>query len=157
MSQYIFSMNSVGKLVDNQRYILKDISLSFIPGAKIGVLGLNGSGKSTLLKIMAEVDTEIVGEIHRKADLNIGYLPQEPKLDEEKTVKENIEEGFSDLKAKLAEFDEISMKFAEPMADDEMNELLTKQGELQNEIEARGGWELDRKIETAARALSLPD
>jgi ATP-binding cassette ChvD family protein len=157
MSQYIFTMNGVSKIVENQRYILKDISLSFIPGAKIGVLGLNGSGKSTLLKIMAGVDKDIAGDIHRKNGIKIGYLEQEPQLDDELNVKENIEMGFSDLKAKLKEFDEISMRFAEPMSDDEMNELLIKQGELQTEIEARGGWELDRKIEVAARALRLPE
>ncbi len=156
MSQYIFTMSGVSKIVDNQRHILKDISLSFIPGAKIGVLGLNGSGKSTLLKIMAGVDTDIVGEIHRKNGIQIGYLQQEPELDDDLDVKANIEVGFSDLKTKLKEFDDISMRFAEPMSDEEMNTLLAKQGELQHEIEAKGGWELDRKIEAAARALRLP-
>jgi sulfate-transporting ATPase len=157
MSQYIFTMNRVSKIVDNQRFILKDISLSFYPGAKIGVLGLNGSGKSTLLRIMAGVDKQHEGEARPQPGIKIGYLEQEPQLDFEKTVRAIVEEGVADIKAKLAAFDEISMRFAEPMSDDEMNSLLEKQGELQNDIEMHGGWDLDRRLDIAADALRLPD
>ncbi|KTD16645.1 energy-dependent translational throttle protein EttA [Legionella jordanis] len=157
MSQYIFTMNRVSKVVDNQRFILKDISLSFFPGAKIGVLGLNGSGKSTLLRIMAGVDQQFEGEARPQPGIKIGYLAQEPELDANKTVREIVEEGVADIKSKLTQFDEISMRFAEPMSDDEMNDLLAKQGELQNEIEACGGWDLDRRLDVAAEALRLPD
>ncbi|MCC5014075.1 MULTISPECIES: energy-dependent translational throttle protein EttA [Legionella] len=157
MSQYIFTMNRVSKIVDNQRFILKDISLSFFPGAKIGVLGLNGSGKSTLLRIMAGVDKQFEGEARPQPGIKIGYLAQEPDLDLDKTVRAVVEEGVAEIKAKLTQFDEISMRFAEPMGDDEMNDLLAKQGELQNEIEACGGWDLDRRLDIAADALRLPD
>lgn len=150
-------MNRVGKIVDNQRFILKDISLSFIPGAKIGVLGLNGSGKSTLLRIMAGIDTQFEGEARPKPGINIGYLAQEPELDLSKTVRETIEEAVSDMKALLAEFDAISMRFAEPLSEEEMTALLTKQGEVQQAIEGGNGWELDRRLEVAADALRLPD
>ena len=157
MAQYIFTMNRVSKIVENQRFILKDISLSFYPGAKIGVLGLNGSGKSTLLRIMAGVDTHFEGEARPQPGIKIGYLAQEPEVDLEKTVRDVVEEGVAEMKDKLARFDAISMRFAEPMSDDEMNSLLADQGELQNEIEAGGGWDLDRKLEIAADALRLPD
>ncbi|BCA96425.1 energy-dependent translational throttle protein EttA [Legionella antarctica] len=157
MAQYIFTMNRVSKIVENQRFILKDISLSFYPGAKIGVLGLNGSGKSTLLRIMAGVDTHFDGEARPQPGIKIGYLAQEPEVDLEKTVREVVEEGVVEMKDKLARFDAISMRFAEPMSDDEMNTLLAEQGELQNEIEAGGGWDLDRKLEVAADALRLPE
>lgn len=157
MSQYIFTMNRVSKIVENQRFILKDISLSFYPGAKIGVLGLNGSGKSTLLRIMAGVDTQHEGEARPQPGIKIGYLEQEPQLDLDKTVREVVEEGVKEMKDKLARFDEISMRFAEPMSDEEMNTLLAEQGELQNAIEAGGGWDLDRKLDVAADALRLPE
>ncbi|KTD42105.1 energy-dependent translational throttle protein EttA [Legionella parisiensis] len=157
MSQYIFTMNRVSKIVENQRFILKDISLSFFPGAKIGVLGLNGSGKSTLLRIMAGVDTHFEGEARPQPGIRIGYLEQEPQLDLDKTVREIVEEGVKEMKDKLARFDEISMRFAEPMSDDEMNNLLAEQGDLQNAIEAGGGWDLDRKLDVAADALRLPE
>ena len=157
MAQYIFTMNRVSKIVENQRFILKDISLSFYPGAKIGVLGLNGSGKSTLLRIMAGVDTHFEGEARPQPGIKIGYLSQEPELDLEKTVREVVEEGVADMKARLARFDEISMRFAEPMSDDEMNTLLAEQGELQNEIETGGGWDMDRRLEIAADSLRLPE
>ncbi len=157
MAQYIFTMNRVSKIVENQRFILKDISLSFYPGAKIGVLGLNGSGKSTLLRIMAGVDTHFEGEARPQPGIKIGYLAQEPEVDLEKTVRDVVEEGVAEMKDKLARFDAISMRFAEPMSDDEMNTLLAEQGELQNEIEAGGGWDLDRKLEVAADALRLPE
>ncbi len=157
MSQYIFTMNRVSKIVENQRVILKDISLSFIPGAKIGVLGLNGSGKSTLLRIMAGVDTQFDGEARAQPGIRIGYLAQEPIVDLSKTVREIVEEAVQDMKAKLARFDEISFRFAEPMTDEEMTTLLTEQGELQHAIEAGGGWDLDRKLTIAAQALRLPE
>lgn len=157
MAQYIFNMHRVSKKVDNQRLILKDISLSFLPGAKIGVLGLNGSGKSTLLRIMAGVDKNFDGEARAQPGIKIGYLAQEPELDPEKTVRASVEEGVMEIKDKLIKFDEISMRFAEPMSDDEMNNLLEKQGELQHEIEICGGWDLDRRLDVAADALRLPD
>ncbi len=156
MAQYIYSMNRVGKVVPPKREILKDISLSFFPGAKIGVLGLNGAGKSTLLRIMAGIDTDILGEAHPLANINIGYLPQEPQLNPEKDVRGNVEEGVAEIKDILTRFDEISMKFAEPMSDDEMNDLLAEQAALQDKIDSAGAWELDRKLEVAANALRLP-
>ncbi|HCA89125.1 MAG TPA: energy-dependent translational throttle protein EttA, partial [Legionellales bacterium] len=155
--QYIFTMNRVSKAVENQRVLLDNISLSFLPGAKIGVLGLNGSGKSTLLKIMAGVDTQFTGEARAKAGIKIGYLAQEPQLKANSSVREVVEEGIADIKAQLAQFDEISMRFCEPMSDDEMNKLLEQQGELQNAIEANGGWDIERKLNIAADALRLPD
>ena len=118
MSQYIFTMNQVSKIVENQRFILKNINLSFLPGAKIGVLGLNGSGKSTLLRIMAGVDTQFEGEARAQPGIKIGYLAQEPIVDMDKTVREVVEEAVADMKGKLAQFDAISMSFAEPMSDD---------------------------------------
>ena len=156
MAQYIYSMNRVGKVVPPKREILKDISLSFFPGAKIGVLGLNGAGKSTLLRIMAGIDTDILGEARPLANINIGYLPQEPQLNPEKDVRGNVEEGVAEIKDILTRFDEISMKFAEPMSDDEMNDLLAEQAALQDKIDSAGAWELDRKLEVAANALRLP-
>ncbi len=156
MAQYIYTMNRVAKVVPPKRHILRDISLSFYPGAKIGVLGLNGSGKSTLLRIMAGLDTEIDGEARPQPGIKIGYLPQEPELDPAKDVRGNVEEGVAETKALLDRFNEISMQFAEPMSDDEMNKLLEEQGKLQDAIEAEGAWELDRKLESAADALRLP-
>lgn len=157
MSQYVYTLHQLSKVVDQQRYILKDISLSFFPGAKIGVLGLNGSGKSTLLKIMAGVDNNFLGEARAQAGIKIGYLPQEPELDLNKTVKEIVYEAVTDLLQKLGRFQEISMKFCEPMSDAEMDVLLTEQGDLQHEIEAAQGWDLDRRMEIAADALRLPE
>ena len=157
MSQYIFTMNRVAKIVENQRFILKDISLSFLPGAKIGVLGVNGSGKSTLLRIMAGVDKQFEGEARAQPGIKVGYLAQEPDIDLSKTVREVVEEAVADMKSKLTKFDEISMRFAEPMSDDEMTKLLEEQGELQHDIEAGDGWNLDRKLDVAADALRLPD
>ncbi|MGB2474147.1 MAG: energy-dependent translational throttle protein EttA [Litorivicinaceae bacterium] len=155
-AQFVYTMNRVSKVVPPKREILKDISLSFFPGAKIGVLGLNGSGKSTLLKIMAGVDTEIDGEARPQPGINVGYLPQEPQLDPEQNVRDAVEEGAGEIKQLLTRFDEISAAFAEPMSDDEMNDLLIEQGELQNKIDAVNGWELDRILEQAADALRLP-
>ena len=155
-SQFVYHMSRVGKVVPPKREILKDISLSFFPGAKIGVLGLNGSGKSTLLRIMAGVDKEFNGEARPQADINIGYLPQEPQLDEDADVRGNVEQGFGEIMALLEEFNAISDKFAEPMSDDEMNTLLERQGDLQTKIDAVDGWEVDRILERAADALRLP-
>ncbi len=150
-------MNRVGKIVPPKQEILRDISLSFFPGAKIGVLGLNGSGKSTLLRIMAGIDSEFNGEARPQAGINIGMLAQEPELDPDKDVRGNIEEGISATKALLDEFNEISMLFAEPMSDEEMTDLLDRQAKLQDAIDMAGAWELDRKLEIAADALRLPD
>jgi ATP-binding cassette ChvD family protein len=154
--QYIYTMHRVGKVVPPKREILKDISLSFFPGAKIGVLGLNGSGKSTLLRIMAGVDQEHVGEARPAPNIKIGFLSQEPQLDPAKDVRGNVEEAVAETKALLDQFNEISMQFAEPMSDDEMNKLMEKQANLQEKIDAAGAWELDRKLEIAADALRLP-
>ncbi|MGE0373292.1 MAG: energy-dependent translational throttle protein EttA, partial [Gammaproteobacteria bacterium] len=156
MAQYIFTMNRVGKVVPPKREILKDISLSFFPGAKIGVLGLNGSGKSSLLRIMAGVDKDHLGEARPQPGIRIGYLPQEPQLDAGKDVRGNVEEAVGPVKDLLDRFNEISMKFSEPMGDDEMNALLEQQAKLQDAIEIAGGWELDRTLEIAADALRLP-
>jgi ATP-binding cassette ChvD family protein len=156
MAQYIYSMNRVGKVVPPKKEILKDISLSFFPGAKIGVLGLNGSGKSTLLRIMAGLDQDILGEARPLMDIRIGYLPQEPQLDPEKDVRGNVEEGVAVLIGALDRFNAISMQFAEPMSDDEMNALLAEQAQLQDVIDSAGAWELDRKLEMAADSLRLP-
>ena len=156
MAQYIYTMNQVSKVVPPKRTILKDISLSFFPGAKIGVLGLNGSGKSSLLRIMAGVDKEYDGEARPQAGINIGYLSQEPELDSSKDVRGNVEDGVAEIKHMLDRFNAISMQFAEPMSDDDMNTLLEEQGKLQDAIDAAGAWELDRKLEIAADALRLP-
>jgi len=156
MAQYVFTMNQVGKVVPPKRKILENISLSFFPGAKIGVLGLNGSGKSTLLRIMAGVDQEYEGEARPQPGIHVGYLPQEPALDPDKDVRGNVEEGLGEIKELLDRFNAISDRFAEPMSDDEMNALLEEQGKLQDAIDAAGGWELDRKLEIAAEALRLP-
>ena len=156
MAQNIFPMNRVAKMVPPKRFIIQDISLSFFPGAKIGVLGLNGSGKSTLLRIMAGIDTDFDGEARPQPGINIGYLPQEPELDPAKDVRGNVEEGVAGTKALLDRFNDISMRFSEPMNDDEMNTLLEEQGKLQDAIDAAGAWELDRKFDIAADALRLP-
>ena len=157
MSQYVFSMSQVGKIVPPNKTILKGISLSFFPGAKIGVLGLNGSGKSTLLRIMAGIEKDYLGEAHPQAELKIGYLPQEPKLNDEKSVKENIEDGLGEVIDLLNEFNEISNKFSEPLSEEEMTNLLDRQGDLQLKIDGLGGWEIDRRLQLASNALRLPD
>ncbi|MEJ2603269.1 MAG: energy-dependent translational throttle protein EttA [Gammaproteobacteria bacterium] len=157
MAQYIYTMNRVAKVVPPKRYILHDISLSFFPGAKIGVLGLNGAGKSTLLRIMAGLDKEFEGEARPQPGIRIGYLPQEPELDPSKDVRGNVEEGVAETKALIDRFNEISMKFAEPMDDDEMAALLEEQGRLQDAIDAANAWELERQLEVAADALRLPE
>ena len=156
MAQYVYTMSRVGKVVPPNRTILKDISLSFFPGAKIGVLGLNGAGKSSLLRIMAGIDKDYLGEARPQPDLNVGYLPQEPDLDPDKDVRDNVEDGVREIKDLLDEFNAISDKFTDPISDDEMNELLERQGELQLKIDAVEGWDLERKMEIAADALRLP-
>ena len=156
MAQYIYTMNSVAKMVPPKKFIIRDISLSFFPGAKIGVLGINGSGKSTLLRIMAGLDKEFDGEARPQAGIKIGYLPQEPELDLEKNVRQNVEIGVSEIQSLLTRFDEISMRFGEELNEDEMNALLEEQGKLQDAIDSCGGWELDRKLDIAADALRLP-
>lgn len=156
MAQFIYTMQGVGKVVPPKREILKNIWLSFYPGAKIGVLGLNGSGKSSLLRIMAGVDKEFNGEARPQPGIKIGYLPQEPQLDASKDVRGNVEEGVGETMDLLKRFNEISDRFAEPMSEDEMTKLLEEQGNLQSQIDAVGGWEIERKLEIAADALRLP-
>ena len=156
MAQYVYTMQGVTKTVPGQRTILQNIHLSFFPGAKIGVLGLNGSGKSSLLRIMAGVDTEIEGEARPQKDIRIGYLPQEPSLDEDLDVRANVELGVAETMAILQEYNEISDRFAEPMDDDTMAELLERQGDLSLQIDAVDGWEIDRTLDIAADALRLP-
>ena len=156
MAQYVYTMSQVGKVVPPNRTILKDISLSFFPGAKIGVLGLNGAGKSTLLRIMAGIDTEYLGEARPQANLNVGYLPQEPALDNSKDVRGNVEDGLGEINELLKEFNTISDRFAEPMSEDEMTQLLDKQGDLQLKIDSSDGWNLERKMDIASDALRLP-
>jgi ATP-binding cassette ChvD family protein len=149
-------MSGVGKVVPPQTEILKNISLNFFPGAKIGVLGYNGAGKSTLLRIMAGVDTEHSGEARPQTGIKIGYLAQEPELDKQLDVRGNVELGVAATKALLDSFNAINMKFAEPMSDDEMNDLLARQAEVQEKIDAAGAWDLERKLDVAADALRLP-
>ena len=156
MAQYIYTMNRVSKVVPPKRAILRDISLSFFPGAKIGVLGLNGSGKSTLLRIMAGVDTNIDGEARAQTGIRIGFLTQEPELDATKDVRGNVMEGVGEVFRLVQRFNEISDSFAEPMDDERMAKLLEEQAQLQDKIDATGGWELERKLEIAADALRLP-
>lgn len=154
--QYIYTMKAVGKIVPPKREILKDIWLSFYPGAKIGVLGLNGAGKSSLLRIIAGVDKDFIGEARALSGIKIGYLPQEPHLDPSKDVRGNVEVAIADIKKLLDRFNEISMQFAEPLSDTTLNQLLEEQGELQTQIDLQGGWELERKLSIAAHALGLP-
>lgn len=156
MAQYVYTMQGVTKIVPPQRTILENIHLSFFPGAKIGVLGLNGSGKSSLLKIMAGQDTDIEGEARPQKDIRVGYLPQEPALDENLDVRGNVELGVAEIMTVLKEYNEISDKFAEPMDDDEMTRLLERQGDLSTQIDAVDGWEIDRTLDIAADALRLP-
>ncbi len=154
MSQYVYTMQGVGKVVPPGKHILKDIYLSFFPGAKIGVLGLNGAGKSTLLRIMAGVDTDIVGEARPQPGLNVGYLPQEPELDPDKTVKEIVEEAVAHIKDAQAELDQVYAAYADPDAD--FDKLAAKQAELENLITAADAHNLDRNLDIAADALRLP-
>ncbi len=154
MAQYIYTMNRVGKVVPPKRQILRDISLSFYPGAKIGVLGLNGSGKSTLLRIMAGIDTEIEGEARPQPGIKVGYLPQEPQLDPDKDVRGNVEEGLGDLKEAMQELDQVYAAYAEPDAD--FDALAKRQAELENIVQAADGHDMERQLEIAADALRLP-
>ncbi|HQT77519.1 MAG: energy-dependent translational throttle protein EttA [Rhodospirillales bacterium 20-64-7] len=154
--QYVYVMKDLTKAFPGGREVFKGITLSFLPGVKIGVLGVNGAGKSTLMKIMAGIETEYGGEAWAAPGARVGYLAQEPPLDPTKTVGENVEEAFADLKAALTRFNEISMKFAEPMSDEEMNTLLAEQADLQEKIDSQDGWELDRKVEIALDALRCP-
>ncbi|OUR79462.1 energy-dependent translational throttle protein EttA [Alphaproteobacteria bacterium 46_93_T64] len=154
--QYIYVMNGLGKTYPGGKQVLKNIRLSFFPGAKIGVLGLNGSGKSTLLKIMAGIETEFTGEAWAADGVKVGYLEQEPKLDESKDVLGNVMEGVGEKKALLDKFNEISARFAEDLTDDEMNDLITQQGDLQEEIDAQNLWDLEREVDIAMDALRCP-
>ncbi|HEX7115907.1 MAG TPA: energy-dependent translational throttle protein EttA [Steroidobacter sp.] len=157
MAQFIYTMNRVSKVVPPKRVILRDISLSFFPGAKIGVLGLNGAGKSTLLKIMAGLDKEFEGEARPQPGIKIGLLAQEPQLDPNKDVRGNVIEGVAEVQALIDRFNAVSERFADPdLSEEEMNRLLEEQGKLQDAIDAKGGWELERKLEVAADALRLP-
>ncbi|CDG33244.1 energy-dependent translational throttle protein EttA [Parasaccharibacter sp. TMW2.1882] len=154
--QYVYVMKDVTKSYPGGREVFKGITLSFLPGVKIGILGVNGAGKSTLLKIMAGIEKEFGGEAWAAEGVRIGYLEQEPQLDPNLTVGENAAQGFGALKKAVERFNEISMKFAEPMSDEEMNDLLAEQAELQEKIDAEDGWELDRHLEIALDALRCP-
>ena len=154
--QYVYVMKDLTKAYPGGREVFKGITLSFLPGVKIGILGVNGAGKSTLLKIMAGIETEYGGEAWAAEGVRIGYLEQEPQLDPTKTVAGNVAEAFASLTAALARFNAISERFAEPMEDDEMNTLLAEQAELQEKIDAEDGWDLDRRIEIALDALRCP-
>src|SRR5579883_1335568 len=154
--QYVYVMKNLTKAFPGGREVFKGITLSFLPGVKIGVLGVNGAGKSTLLKIMAGIETEYGGEAWAAEGARVGYLPQEPQLDPDKTVAENVALAFGPLKAALARFNEISMEFAEPMDDEKMNALLAEQADLQEKIDGEDGWELERRVEIALDALRCP-
>ena len=156
MPQFIYTMKGLGKVYPPDSQVLKDIWLSFLPGAKIGVLGLNGSGKSTLLKIMAGVDHDFVGEAFPAEGITTGYLPQEPQLDPTKTVKEIVDEGVAETRALLQRFDEINEKFAQDLSPEEMDKVLAEQARVQDKIDAAGAWELDSKLDLAMEALRLP-
>jgi energy-dependent translational throttle protein EttA len=156
MPQFIYTMKGLGKVHPPDHVVLKDIWLSFLPGAKIGVLGLNGSGKSTLLRIMAGEDQQFIGEAWPADGISVGFLPQEPRLNAEKTVRGNVEEAVSELKALLERYDEINAKFGEEMSPEEMDKVLEEQGKVQDRIEAANGWELDSRLELAMDALRLP-
>lgn len=155
--QYVFVMQNLSKVFPGGKELFKGITLSFLPGAKIGVLGVNGAGKSTLLKIMAGVDKEFNGEAWAADGVKVGYLEQEPKLDANKNVMENIMDGVAQTRDLLKAFEEISLKFSEPMNDDEMNKLIEKQAELSEQIDACNGWDLERTVEIAMDALRCPD
>ncbi len=156
MAQYIYTMKGLGKVHQPDHVVLKDIWLSFLPGAKIGVLGLNGAGKSTLLRIMAGDDTNFIGEAFPAAGISRGFLPQEPRLDPSKDVRGNVEEGVAGVRALLNRYDEINAKFAEELSPEEMDKVLEEQGRVQDRIEAANGWDLDSRLELAMDALRLP-
>jgi ATP-binding cassette ChvD family protein len=154
--QYVYVMRDLTKSFPGGREVFRGITLAFLPGAKIGVLGINGAGKSTLMKIMAGLDTDYGGEAWAAEGARVGYLEQEPQLDPDKTVGENVETAFADLKAALDRFNEVSMQFGEPMTDEQMNELLAEQADLQTKIDAEEGWDLDRRVDIALDALRCP-
>ena len=154
--KFVYYMHQLTKVYPPKKEVLKDISLSFYYGAKIGIIGVNGSGKSTLMRIMAGIDTEYVGEAWLESGRTVGYLPQEPQLDETLTVGGNVELAVKKTRQLLLDFDEISMKFCEPMSDEEMNKLLERQSRLQDKIDTENAWELDRMLEIAMDALRLP-
>lgn len=154
--QYVYVMQNLTKVFPGGKELFKGITLSFLPGAKIGVLGVNGAGKSTLLKIMAGVDKEFNGEAWAAEGVKVGYLEQEPKLDSNKNVMENIMDGLGETRDLLKKFEEVSARFAEPMSDEEMNDLINEQAELQEKIDACNGWDLERTIEIAMDALRCP-
>src|SRR5690606_18067965 len=156
MADYIFSMKGLTKVHPPDKKIVSDLYLSFLPNAKIGIIGSNGSGKSTILRIMAGVDTNYTGECWTKAGLKVGYLPQEPDLGGAKTVREAVEMAVKPIRDVITEFEELSMKLGDPMSDDEMTKLLEKQGRLQDQIDAVDGWNLDHALEIAMDALRLP-
>ncbi len=156
MPEFVYTMQDLGKVVPPDRVILEGITLAFLPGAKIGVIGANGSGKSSLLRIMAGVDTEFVGEARPGDGIRVGYLPQEPELDPGKDVLGNVEEGVAETRALLQRFEEVSARFAEPLDDDAMQALMDEQARLQDQIDAVNAWELDRQLEIAMDALRLP-
>ncbi len=155
-TQFIYTMHRVEKFYGPEKHVLKNISLSFIPGAKIGVLGANGSGKSTLLKIMAGIEETSSGDVKLAPGATVGYLSQEPDLDESKDVRGNVEDGLAELRDMLKRFEELSMKFAEPMSDDEMTALLEEQGRVQDQIDKADAWDMDRRLDIAMDALRLP-
>jgi ATPase subunit of ABC transporter with duplicated ATPase domains len=154
--QFIYTMKGLGKVHQPDRVVLKDIWLSFLPGAKIGVLGMNGAGKSTLLRIMAGEDQDFVGEAVPAPGISVGYLPQEPRLNADKTVLGNVEEGVADIRALLNRYDEINAKFAEDLSPEEMDKVLEEQARVQDRIEAANAWDLDARLELAMDALRLP-
>ena len=143
--QYVYVMNRLSKAYPGGKQVLKDITLSFFPGAKIAIIGENGSGKSTLMKIMAGLDTEFTGEAWPAKDIKVGYLPQEPELDSSKNVLDNVMEAMAEINALLKEFEDVSMKFAEEMTDDEMNATMERQGELQEKIDALDAWDVESR------------
>jgi energy-dependent translational throttle protein EttA len=154
--QYVFTMKGLGKTHPPDTVVLKDIWLSFLPGAKIGVLGANGAGKSTLLKIMAGVETNFTGEAFAGDGVSIGYLPQEPQLNPDKDVKGNVEEGVAETRALLDRYDAINMRLGEDMSPEEMEKVLDEQAKLQDRIDASNAWDLDARLEMAMDSLRLP-
>ena len=155
-AQYIFTMKGLGKVYPPDQAVLKDIWLSFLPGAKIGVLGLNGAGKSTILKVMAGIEKEFIGEAYPADGVSIGFLPQEPRLDPSKDVLGNVEEGVAATRALLTRYDELNAKLGEELDADAMEKVLEELGRLQDRIDAVGAWELDSKLDLAMDALRCP-
>src|SRR6476659_8064229 len=156
MPQFIYTMKGLGKVHPPDAKVLEDIWLSFLPGAKIGVLGLNGAGKSTLLRIMAGQDRDFVGEAWPAEGVTVGFLPQEPRLDASKDVRGNVEEGVAEIKALLTRYDDINARFGEELSPEEMDKVLEEQGRVQDRIEAANAWDLDSRVELAMDALRLP-